>query len=230
MNKHTMTIAKGCTNRKAERDLILRGFCEQLQILKETQTQQESRLKARIYDIITDCVISEEEKRTLKEPWSHELEELEERNIRIRRTIFIGLYSFWEIALKDIVDSITNRKSVTDCNGKIKGSTKHAKNTPKAHCYLTTIYGDKIPPTVLLLDGPIRMIRNSVVHGQPQRSQKTDIESLIKSRPDFSIKADCGQYYFSDYEGLEVLMNTFAQELEQADNHASNQNQYCPEH
>ena len=57
-----MTIAKGRTNCQSGRDLVLKGFSEQLQILEDSQIEQENVFKAHLYDIITDYSISEVEK------------------------------------------------------------------------------------------------------------------------------------------------------------------------
>ena len=61
-----MAIAKGRTDCKTERDLVLQGYREQLQILEDSQIEQENVFKAHLYDIITDYSISEDEKSSLK--------------------------------------------------------------------------------------------------------------------------------------------------------------------
>ena len=205
-----MTIAKGRTNSQAERDLVLLGFSEQLQILETSQIEQENVFKARLYDIITDYSISENEKSSLKHPWSNELQELEERHIRIRRSVFIGLYSFWEVSLMDIANTHIPMMVDNDCK------SKKSKNFG-ASDYLELIYGGELPSTVNLIDKNIRELRNYLVHGTLAEKRESLINDLANSHPEFHIREICKNYFIDSYKGVYEMLNLFSKELDSAE-------------
>ncbi len=207
-----MTIAKGRTNCKAERDIVHQGFCEQLEILKESQQSQENIFKAHLYDIITDYSISNEEKSTLKNPWIQQLQELEERHIRIMRSMFIGLYSFWEVSLMNIVE--THISSCVD----LKKSTSNKSKKMGVEDYLKQIYGKNYPTTVEVINKNIRELRNYLVHGSLNTYRQSLINDLANNFPEMRIQIDCGEYYISDYSGLYFLLELFTHELDNAEN------------
>ena len=103
--KAYMAIAKGLSINEAERCIVMQGFYEQLEIAQQSQYAQETSIKAKLYDIIEDNSLDEDEKQSLKKPLISELEEIENKHIRIRRSVLIGLYSFWEVSLKAILSS-----------------------------------------------------------------------------------------------------------------------------
>lgn len=57
-----MAIAKGISNNQAERNVVMQGFYEQLEIAQQSQYEQEASIKVKLYDIIEDNKLSEEEK------------------------------------------------------------------------------------------------------------------------------------------------------------------------
>lgn len=205
-----MTIAKGRTNCQSERDLVLQGFSEQLQILEGAQIEQESVFKAQLYDIITDYTISEDEKSSLKRPWSNELQELEERHIRIRRSVFISLYSFWEVSLMDLAH--THIPKMVDIARKSKRSKKFG-----ASDYLKLIYGCKLPPSVNIIDNNIREFRNYLVHGTLTKDRESLIDALSNSHPEFCIKGIAGNYFIDNYRGVSEMLTLFSKELDIAE-------------
>lgn len=203
-----MTVAKGMSNCKAERDFVLQGFREQLEVVEQAQEQQEYCFKSHLYDILIDSSITEEEKRTLMAPWYDQLQELEERNIRIRRSIFIGLYSFLEISLKEIAE-------------KVKGSNKFNEKLGGLKCF-KAIYGENIPQSAGEINDYVRELRNYIVHGSLYENRKNAIENLMKVHSEFCIQSSCNHYYFRSYKGLYSIMNMFERELDRAENEIHN--------
>lgn len=206
-----MAIAKGRTDCKAERDLVLQGFREQLQILADSQNEQEDLVKARLFDLITDRTLSDEEKYTLKRPWSDHLHELEERHIRIRRSVFIGLYSFWEVSLMNIAN--THIPAMVENARK----SKKSKNLG-ASDYLKMIYGGKLPSLVNLIDNNIREFRNYLVHGTLTEERESLISTLANSHTEFCIRGISKTYFIDNYKGVSEILMLFSKELENADN------------
>ncbi len=203
-----MTIAKGNTSCQSERDLVLKGFSEQLQILEDSQIEQENEFKAHLYDIISDYSISEDEKSSLKHTWSNELQKLEERHIRIRCSVFIGLYSFWEVSLMEIVSScipnyIEELKIISNKTGNFG-----------ARDYTKLIYGANVPKSIDLINYNICELRNYMVHGSMNESRESLIDELRRSHPEFCIVSQCKDSYIYKYSGLKVLLGLLSKELE----------------
>lgn len=204
-----MAIAKGRTNCKAERDLILQGLREQLQILVKSQIQQENLFKARLNEIITDNSLTSEEEYALRCPWTNQLQELEECHIRIRRSIFIGLYSFWEVSLMDIVN--------THVPALIVRKSNKSKNLGVSD-YLKLIYGDTLPSSAYLIDNNVREFRNYMVHGTLTEKRKLLINELVSAHTEFCVK-DVGQtYIISNYKGLFEMLTLLSKELDLVEN------------
>lgn len=111
-----MTIAKGRTTCETERDTMVQGFHELLKVLKHAKNQTEIQAKAALYDIANDKALSDEERWSQMRPFNEMLTEQEESDIRIRRTVLIGLFSFWELSLKDLCEyykiNVTKAKNV----------------------------------------------------------------------------------------------------------------------
>jgi len=209
-----MTVAKGRSNCKAERDIVSQGFYEQLQILEASNIEQSKCFKARLYDIITDYSISEEERSTQKNPWELLLQESEESHIRIRRSMFIGLYSFWEVSLKDIVETYTNNSAEKGEQGKKQSSRQGAKN------YIKHIYGNDVPELIKLMNTHMYEFRNYLVHGSLDDDRESEIDKLRNLYPALCIKKGCGCFYISDYKGLRNLLELISRELDNAENKA----------
>ncbi|MCM1139922.1 MAG: hypothetical protein NC453_15255 [Muribaculum sp.] len=200
---------------QAEREIVIQGFREQLEIVEQSQIAQEQSVKAKLYDIITDNLITEEEKHSIEFPYLKILEDLEERHIRIRRSIFIGLYSFWEVSLMNMSDC-----QIANSGNTVQEQTK--KNLQKkrlgASDYLSIIYGENIPESVDIINNNIRELRNYMVHGSNNPKRKEAIEELMEKRSEFHIKVSAGEYYFDDYEGLIKVLDSFERELNDIEN------------
>lgn len=209
--KSGMTIAKGRTICQAERNLVRQGFSEQLQILEDSQVEQENVFKAKLYDIITDLSISDDEKPSLKHSWSSELQELEERHIRIRRSVFIGLYSFWEVSLMDIANTYLSTIIQS------KKTLVNKSISPGASDYLKQIYGKSLPASIVIIDENVREFRNYLVHGSLTEKRMQMIDELLKTHPEFCIGKVSKHYFLRSYKGLMVLLNELSRELDSAE-------------
>lgn len=205
-----MTIAKGRTICKAERDLVLQGFNEQLQILSSSYIEQSNLFKARLYDIISDRSISDEEKHTQMRPWSERLQVLEERHIRIRCSEFIGLYSFWEVSLMEMTNIL-----IPSLIEKARESQK-SKNFG-ASDYLELIYGENLTSNINLINNNIRELRNYMVHGSLTEKREVLIKALVSTHKEFCVGGTCQSYCIHDYKGLLELLTLLSCELDAAE-------------
>lgn len=185
-----------------------------MEIAQQSQYEQEASIKVKLYDIIEDNELSEEEKQSLKKPLTNELEEIENKHIRIRRSILIGLYSFWEVSLNNILSSQSSAFQHPDNEPQQKdGMSKKSK----AWKYLKQIYGENIPDTSLLINSAIRVCRNYMVHGQLSSSQEKVIKSLEVSNPEFCISITGGNCVIMSYTGLRKLLEFITNELDNAE-------------
>jgi len=209
-----MAIAKGLSNKHAERNVVVQGFYEQMEIAQQSQSAQEASVKIKLYDIVENNVLGEEEKRSLKKPLIDELEEIENKHIRIRRSILIGLYSFWEVSLNDILSSQSS--IILHSNNASQRKDRTYKKS-KAWEYLNQIYGGNIPNISLLINGAIRECRNCMVHGQLSSSQEEVIKTLEVSNPEFCIRIICGNCVVTNYTGLRYLLEFINTELGNAE-------------
>jgi len=126
-----MTIAKGMSNIKAEREIVLQGFREQIDVVEQSKVIQEQSIKAKLYDIITDNSISDEEKFALKKilicgnkPHAVTLprEEAGCENKKKRR--LLALYS-WYIKVSETFLPIKN-ENVTNAHGYVFTCPAHS--------------------------------------------------------------------------------------------------------
>lgn len=209
-----MSIAKGRTNCEAERDAIVQGFNDLLRVLKQAKHQKEIGIKSELYDIISDHSISEEEKDTQKKPFYDLLSESEDTNTRIRRTILIGLFSFWELSLKGICDYYKIDVETAKLNNSQK--EKHPKNkTPRIseNDYLNAIFKAERPKEVSVISSTIKELRNYMTHGSADDDRKAVIDSLISSHPEFCISKTQDGYVIDSYDGLDHILNIIIEGL-----------------
>ena len=212
-----MTIAKGRTNCEAERDTIIQGFNDLLGVLKDAKAQAEEQAKRALYNIIHDKSLCDEERRTQMSEYYNLLSEQEETDIRIRRTILIGMFSFWEISLRDICDYY--KIAIKKGNGK-----KTSKNQSKAdkepnynvNDYTTAIFHSDVPPTVELINRKIKELRNYMTHGSAGAERMAIVDSLIKEHPEFGI-VKTAYYHLASYDGLDHILKTLNEGTEYAE-------------
>ncbi|MDE6084273.1 MAG: hypothetical protein K2G11_07265 [Muribaculaceae bacterium] len=209
-----MAIAKGLSINQAERCVVMQGFYEQLEIAQQSQCTQEASIKAKLYDIIEDNSLDEDEKQSLKKPLISELEEIENKHIRIRRSALIGLYSFWEVSLNAILSS---QSLIYSHSNKDNRQIERTSKKSKAWNYLKQIYGEDIPNTSLLIDDAIRECRNYIVHGHLSLRQEETIRTLEVSNPEFCIGIICGNCVITQYSGLRHLLEYISRELDNAE-------------
>lgn len=206
-----MSIAKGQTNCKAERNLVLQGFKEQLQVLSTSQIEQENLFNLELNEINTDKTLSDEEKLTLRCKWTNQIQDMEQYHSRIRNSVFIGLYSYWEVSLREI---ISEHISVFV---NIVSSAKKLNNLSVKDC-LELIYGVTLPSSVCIINNNLREFRNYMVHGNLTKKREVLINTLVNMHSEFCIKSVCRTYFVSEYKGLFKLLTFLSQELDRAEN------------
>lgn len=209
-----MSIAKGRTNCEAERDVIVQGFNDLLRVLRQAKHQKEVGIKSELYDIITNQSISEEEKDAQKKPFYDLLSESEESDKRIRRTILIGLFSFWELSLKGICDYYHIDVEATKQNKSQKKKQPKDK-TPRLseNDYLNAIFQAERPKEVSFISSTIKELRNYMTHGSAEDDRKAVIDSLISSHPEFSVSKTQDGYFINSYDGLDHILNKIIEGL-----------------
>lgn len=204
-----MAFAKGRTNCEAERDTIVRGFTDLLKVLKQAKKQKETRIKAELYDIINDTTLSDEERQTQMNPFHGLMREQEETDLRIRRTILIGLFSFWELSIKDICDYYKLNIATVKCDKpKIKNNKPKENNRYSENDYLNAIFHSDRPEKVGLISSAIKQLRNYMTHGTANYDRMTIINNLMVTHPEFCISKIQNDYFITSYEGLENILNT----------------------
>lgn len=209
-----MVIAKGRTDCEAERDTIVQGFNDLLKVLKQAKCRVDEHAKAALYDIINDKSLPDEERANQSKPFNDLLSEQEEADIRIRRTILIGIFSFWELSLKDICEYYnidvaaakgTKQKKVSNSKTTI---TKYSEND-----YLNAIFRNNRPEKVDLISTKIKELRNYMTHGSADKSRQKIINNLISAYPNFYITKTSNGYSITSYNGLENILMTINEEL-----------------
>lgn len=199
-----MPIAKGRTNCEAEREVLIQGFVDLLDLVNKSKIDNEAHIKAQLYDINKDN-ISLEEKKTNAHPFLNLLSEIEEKNIRIRRTILIGIFSFWELSLKHLLEyhKIEVKKKEQRA---IKPNKE--KKTPifNSTDYLYTIFDKDKPDEVCLINDYIREFRNFMTHGGGDDNRFNIIASLQAQHPEFHIEGKKTEFYIGEYSGLKEIL------------------------
>lgn len=209
-----MVVAKGRTDCEAERDTIVQGFNDLLTVLKQAKAQIEVQAKASLYDVINDKSLSKEEQYCQMVPFKDLLSEQEEADIRIRRAILIGLFSFWELSVKDICEyyniNVGDNKSIkkTPANK----STKDDQSL-KLYDYVKAIFPAELPYKVHLISLYIRELRNYMTHGSATDRRQVVIENLIAEKPDFFIRNTLDEYIITSYDGLKNILNVIIEGL-----------------
>lgn len=208
------TFAKGRTNCEAERDIIVQGYTDLLKVLKQAKLQKETGIKAELYDIIFDTTISDEERQTQMRPFYDVLSEQEETDRRIRRSILIGLFSFWELSLKEVCEYYKLDVAAAK-EPKPKKKNKSQNNEPHygENDYLKAIFHTESPDKVDVISSKIRELRNYMTHGTAGATRKVAIDTLISTHPEFCISKECGDYSITSYDGLEQIMDTIKESL-----------------
>lgn len=189
---------------------MIQGFHELLKVLKHAKNQTEIQTKAALYDIANDKSLSDEERESQMRPFNEMLSEQEESDIRIRRTILIGLFSFWELSLKDLCEYY--KINVTKARNVKKESKDQAENNPKKgpnlseNDYLNAIFTNTRPENIGLISSQIKELRNYMTHGSAGEGRQEIIDTLMAARPDFGISKVCGGYSINSYDGLDKIL------------------------
>lgn len=216
-----MTIATGRTDCKSEREIIVQGFMDLLRILKATKKQNEENVQKSLSDIEKDKTLSEEERRILISPYYDLLSEQEESDIRIRRTILIGLFSFWELSLKNICEYYHINGVAT----KEKKTTIRKRNSDRLYSvndYIKAIFNSIVPHEIEIICTQIKELRNYMTHGKADNKRQIIIDSLIAAHPEFCIIKKCEDYCLTSYNGIESILNYISNGLQLAEKTAKN--------
>lgn len=202
-----MAVAKGITNCQSEREITATGFKDLLNVVQNAKDINESNIKAKLYDIITNPFDSPEEKDCQKQPFENALSEQEESDIRIRRVILIGIFAFWEISLKEIcsfykIPIIKNRGKKEETTNTKNNSNKKVKEPLYiSRDYINAIYDNNIPENVKIIDSGIKQLRNFMTHGSANKDRFRIIKTLAENHPEFGIKIE-DSICLSSYDGL----------------------------
>lgn len=147
-------------------------------------------------------------------PFNEMLSEQEESDIRIRRTILIGLFSFWELSLKNLCEYY--RINVTHV--KVKNVKKEAQAEKESKSkkepnfsendYLHAIFHNNRPESVGLISSQIKELRHYMTHGSAGEGRQKIIDTLMATHPDVCISKICGGYSISSYDGLDKMLQT----------------------
>lgn len=222
-----MAIAKGQTNCRAERDTTLFGFNDLLKIANDSKLGNEAHIKANLYDIITNNDDSPEEKNTQKRPLEEALNSQEESDIRIRRAILMGLFSFWEISLKELCqyyDIALNKKGKKNNSNQQTGNSRNKKSRFYSSDYLWSIFYDNIPEDANLIDTNIGELRNYMTHGDADNDRQQAIKNLAETHPEFDIKEGY-EAHLASYQGLLKIKELIESTLNQIETYIKeNQN------
>lgn len=213
-----MGIGKVRSNCEAERDIIVQGFKDSLRVLKQAKNQIEIEAKASLYDIINDKTLSDEERYDQEKPFYEMLSEQEETDIRIRRTLLIGMFSFWELSLKEIcefykLDLATENGIEQNKKQRNGNEQKNKKPHYNYNDYANAIFQSERPEIVNLINSEIKELRNYMTHGTAKADRIADIENLMNSHPEFCIGKACPNYFFTSYDGLENILKVFSDGL-----------------
>lgn len=216
-----MVFAKGRTNCTFQRDLIKEGFYDLLNALQELHDQMERHIKKDADNVISGNSLSEEEKVSLTRPFIEVLSNIEEKHIKIRNTILIGLYSFWESSLKDISNyyslciTPTKKRALKSKHNSTYLSRYYAND------YLKVIFHDVSPKEVNTISEKIKELRNYITHDSTNENRERIINELILSHPEYHLCHSSNGYYFDSYEGLVRILETMVQALHIAEESAA---------
>lgn len=208
-----MVITKGKSDIEAERDLVILGFKEQINCLKDAFSQQKAALKAQLDYISPDSNFSIDEISAIERPHIEELQDIQEKHTRIRRTILIGIYSLWELSLKYIKDT----KSLQSFKNDTQPSIIENKRKSIAWNYLNVIYNESIPSSSLSIDDSVRILRNYMVHGRLSEDHLCNLRKFALSHSNLHLIICNKECDFSNYDGLLNLLDIISRELNSAE-------------
>lgn len=146
------------------------------------------------------------------------LSEQEETDIRIRRTLLIGMFSFWELSLKEICEfyklGIANDNGIEQNKKQRNGNEqKNKKPYYNYNDYANAIFQSERPEIVNLINSEIKELRNYMTHGTVKADKIADIENLMKSHPEFCICKNCSDFFITSYDGLENILKVLSDGL-----------------
>ncbi len=218
-----MTISTGRTDCKAERDDTIQSFKDFLEIVSENEMRIEQNINETIHSVTSDNFISYEEQLSRKRQYEDGLYQFKSKQERIRQVFLIGLYSFWEISLSNIVKYYKKRKN--KCSRTKKKHKNNGKKSSNCANYLNAIYRNReLPELTKIIDGGIRLLRNNFTHGSMSKEQKEKIKELSVQHPEFDIELCDFEVYLSSYKGAYEILHTVQLALDQVEEQAKSNN------
>lgn len=223
-----MAISNGMTNCESERIITADGFEDLLIVVLNSKKENEVHIKSALYDIISNSYDSDEEKEAQKIPYIEALNNQEESDIRIRRAILTGLFSFWEISLKELCRyfkiHVTKNGNKSPRKDTTKSSNKKTNDRFISADYVASIYEQNIPYNVKLIDTSIRALRNYFTHGSADEQRRNIIGTLSSNHPEYGIVVG-DQIYLSSYDGLYNIKNLIVSTLDDTEKFMRGMNQ-----
>lgn len=204
-----MTIALGRTSCEAERAIIVQGFNDLLEILNRTRRQNEVHVMSSINGVIKDEKLSDDERETEMKNCNELLIEQDESGVRMRRVILIGIFSFWELSLKDICEYYQLNSLM---------SNKHGHKTESD--YLDVIFQDNRPEIIHVISSQIKELRNYMTHGSAGEKRQNVIDELMSVHPEFGISKEHNDYYINSYDGIANILKYVTKGIINAENEA----------
>lgn len=222
-----MGFAKGRTDCRAERDLLLQSFDDLIEELALARKYQEITIKADLYDIHQDSQMDLEEKKSASKEYLDTLEDINERSIRIRRIIMIGLYCVFESSLKDIADyynvlvekgdaqKLSNQRKNIKKDSGAKNGRNNKKSDPGVSDYLHNFYNGFEEEYPEIIDPNLRELRNYMVHSSAPQSRIELIDKFRESHPEFNLIRSGKKFYFKTDNGIKLVKNLLFNELDE---------------
>lgn len=193
-----MTIAIGRSIQESERASFKNGFYELFEAVMQSNKSVEDSLKSTLENIMSDN-IDKDEKYSLSRPYIEALEYQKERDIRIRNTMLIAIYSYFETSLNELTFH----------------TERHRKDESYIRTYLRSIFGnDHITKDLETIDVALRPLRNIITHGGIKTGDLDRIDDLIKEHPEFSINRIDQSIYISSYSGLRNILDFISNALD----------------
>lgn len=203
-----MTIAIGRSIQESERATLKIGFYDLIEAVMQSNKSFEDSLNSTLESIMSSN-IDKDEKASLSRPYLEALDSQKERDIRIRNTMLIVIYSYFETSLYELSFH----------------SERHKKDESYIRTYLRSIFGsDHITKDLETIDVALRPLRNILTHGGIKPGDLDKIDDLIKEHPEFSINRIGQSIYISSYTGLRNIIEFISNALDYVETYIRKKN------
>lgn len=211
-------ISVGRTECEVEADTCVEGFRDMLNVLNYLGKNNAENVRTIINQIKSDSSISNEEKESLIKPYYVLLDNKPDVEVRIRRCIFIGIMSLWEVSLRNFCQQLQFLEEKN--SNRYNAIEKALSNKSNSDRYATLILGKykKFYPNIKLINENFNELRNYFVHGSMFDGRNNKINEMIKLHPEFGIehkteKEESHIFYFSTNTGIESILNFIVDNL-----------------